>query len=293
MFHHFLYKFIYILIRQNGSAQFMLVQFPGCILPLFFLALVTLPLLELALSYLPPRFAWLAWARAHRGGLARCSLYAFLIFCLYWLAMSVVWATAGPDKAVDVIKAEQVGIYDVKVVRSDTPQKLMDWLAGNAFSFDEADTSVFEDYIRRNWCFVVAQVSGSVEEADRQVVSEGLVAPLILRFETEKPVYPLSLTGTVGSDTQLLIYTLSPGKMDSQGRLRLRCARAIRPEILDWPLNLLQDAIDPRSRPVERAPITQFLCKFKDTLTPQQMRQDLEFSNAPDDMPYQEHVIVW
>jgi hypothetical protein len=36
-----------------------------------------------------------------------------------------------------------------------------------------------------------------------------------------------------------------------------------------------------------------YLCKFKDTLTPDQMREDIVFTKAQDDEPYREHIVRW
>jgi hypothetical protein len=35
------------------------------------------------------------------------------------------------------------------------------------------------------------------------------------------------------------------------------------------------------------------LCKFKDRLTPDRMREDIVFGKAEDDAPYREHVFRW
>ena len=36
-----------------------------------------------------------------------------------------------------------------------------------------------------------------------------------------------------------------------------------------------------------------YLCKFKATLTPAEMRNDLTFVPAPDNNPYREHSVRW
>jgi hypothetical protein len=136
------------------------------------------------------------------------------------------------------------------------------------------------------------KVGPDAEADDRRVIYEGLAAPLILKFDSEQPIYPLILTATVGTETEILIYTLSDAKLTCKERLALRHAGRTSPELLlrgllaqaeieEWPL--LRDV-------PQRA---MMLCKFKGRLTPTQMSQDLEFTPAQDNQPYRERKIVW
>jgi hypothetical protein len=36
-----------------------------------------------------------------------------------------------------------------------------------------------------------------------------------------------------------------------------------------------------------------YLCKFRDTLTPEEMREDIVFTKAADNAPYREHIWRW
>jgi hypothetical protein len=81
-------------------------------------------------------------------------------------------------------------------------------------------------------------------------------------------------------------------RMDYNHQLPLRHARQAKTqpilrslvaqaELEEWPL--LRDLPD---KPL-------MLCKFKGRLTPEQMKQDLEFTSATDNEPYRERLIVW
>jgi hypothetical protein len=193
---------------------------------------------------------------------------------------------------VDVIKAEQVGIYDVKVVRGDSAEAITGWLKDNGFAFGDSDTQVFQGYADRGWCFVTAQVDPNRATDTARVAREGLVAPLILQFASERPIYPLALTATVGTETEILIYTLSDNKLTCGERLTLRHATQSKAQEI---LKLFSMTAAVEQWPVfQNLPETpMMLCKFKGRLTAAQMREDLAFEAAADNEPYREHKTVW
>ena len=125
---------------------------------------------------------------------------------------------------VDIIAKNRAGIYDVSVVRSDNADDLISWLNDNEFQFGDEDKAAFEDHIARGWCFVVAKVNPTEQQKGYEIITEGLVAPLLLRFPCEKPIYPVALTGTGGHNTEILLYLASERKMSAEGRLTLRFA---------------------------------------------------------------------
>ena len=109
-------------------------------------------------------------------------------------------------------------------MRSENAESIIDWLTENGFGFNNSDKEIFEDYINRGWCFVVAKVGSDQDTQYSKITPDGMVDPLVLKFETEKAVYPLSLTSTVGSETEVLLYTFSEKKLDCGQRLTLRYA---------------------------------------------------------------------
>ncbi len=187
-----------------------------------------------------------------------------------------------------MIAEHQVGIYDVRVVRADDAGDLISWLNENDFQFDEQDTEAFDSYISRGWCFVVAIINPSEDHAEWEVAAEGLAAPLILRFPVPNPVYPIALTGTAGYDTEVLIYLASTARMCAGGRLTLRYADASR-----FVFSGLLSRAEPENFFDSDDLDFPYLSKFGDTLTPEQMSEDIIFTPAEDQTPYQEHIIRW
>ena len=266
------------LIRISGSVCVIAAIFFLGSLGFLLLLLVEYPILKII------KLSKAAWQRRFW----ICLITTFFSFLL----MSATMPHLGMDLDVEIVKAEKAGIYDVKVIRSQSAKAILDWLRENGFNFSETDKQVFEEYISRGWCFVVAKIEPEPETEKHKIVSGGMVAPLILKFETETAVYPLALTSTVGAETEILLYTFSENKLSCGERLTLRNARKKQSTYLI--LNLLLTA-EPQERAKELfadIPEYMYFCKFKKKLKPEEMNKDLEFEFAPDNEPYKEKKIV-
>jgi hypothetical protein len=183
----------------------------------------------------------------------------------------------------------QSGVYDVRVVKAGESGELIRWLNENQYQFDEGDMQVFDEYMRRGWCFVVAQVDPT-RSGDDKIISEGLVAPLILRFETDAPVYPLVLTSTAGQDIQVGLFVLGEHKWQNDGRLGLEYAGEVQVSVLE---EVCGQAVPELPAACHEDANLPYLCKFLGTLTPAQMRGDLVLTAAEDDKSYRKHIIEW
>jgi len=163
------------------------------------------------------------------------------------------------------------------------------FIAGR-FGFDDGDVQVFENYVNRQWCFVVAKVQPEPGTQERQIVAGKMVAPLILRFKTDKAVSPLALTSTIGAETEVLLYTLSEKKLTCGERLTLRRAT----KIGQWNFSdLVGKAGTEAAALFADVPKSATLCKFKKRLKPEEMKEDIVFDLAPDNESYRETRIVW
>ncbi len=190
---------------------------------------------------------------------------------------------------VDVVKAEEVGIYDVKVVKSDSSKDLIEWLNGNDFKFDDSDKAVFDDYVSRGWCFVAAKVNPSRAEHEGEIVAEGLVAPLIMRFPTKKAVYPLALTGTAGQKTEVLLYVLTRKKTKADKRFELEYVGKSGRTLEEWVL----EYVEPEGFFSNEELNLRYLCKYRGKLNASEMKEDLKIGFAGDDEPYRKHIVRW
>jgi hypothetical protein len=137
----------------------------------------------------------------------------------------------------------------------------------------------------------VAKVDPEPGTEERKIVAGKMVAPLILRFETDTAVYPLALTSTIGAETEVLLYTLCERKLTCGERLTLRGATHTRSA------NMFSDLVGATETQAAalfaNVPKPAILCKFKKRLKLEEMKSDLEFEFAPDDNSYRETKIVW
>lgn len=272
-------KYMFRHLSANSSPT--VIEIPVVLFVIFFGSSI-LTFLLCALSFIVP---FPAWFKSRRDIIAKvtynCILLCFLIGLLFGSLLS-----AGGSFGVDIISEQRVGIYDVHIVKSDNSNDLISWLNSQKFNFNEKDKGSFDKYISQGWCFVVAKINPEEGRKEQEIVSQGLAAPLILRFPCKRPVYPVALTGTGGHDTEILIYLASETKMICDDkRMTLRFAGAFNKSVLDYsktePINLIKTGN------------LNYLCKFKDKLTPAQMSSDITFSPAKDKETYREYVFRW
>jgi len=225
----------------------------------------------------------------HRGELAGCSLLS--LFCCFFMTLFFAGSATlgGKSSGVDVIAEHRVGIYDVRVVRADSADELISWLKTNEFKFGQRDIAAFNSYISKGWCFVVATINPTRDQQQWEIASEGLAAPLILRFPHANPVYPLALTGTGGFETEILIYLVSDTKMTCDDRMTLRFAG----HLYGIYLNSLSSETEPKGFFDLKDDELLYLCKFKDRLNPADMSRDIIFTPAKDKDSYREHIVKW
>ncbi len=246
-----------------------------------------LSLMGLIISFFPKRVHGVTWFSMHRGVFIKTLVYSILPALFFSLVVVECLS-----HHLEVIKTEKAGIYDVQVVRADQPAALVQWLNTNGFRFGAAEHMAVEQYISQAWCFVVAKIDARVDLTSREAMVARLAAPLILRFKTNQPVYPLALTTCAGAQTEMLLYLLAPEKVVSDKPLALRSAYPVHHYFL-LPEHMLAAAVTPANFWRRCTPGPLFLCKFKGRLTPAQMRSDLYFSRAPDQESYTALTLHW
>lgn len=244
---------------------------------------------SLVLAVISFTLSWFSKLVGHRRMLRRVAL-AGVVTCigLFLIAPLLIRNSKGAG-GVEIIKTQKAGIFDVTVIRADSSAGLIDWLNRNSFKFGPEDEKAFQSYLDRKWCFVAAKIDPQFDPSNPLEVSSKLLAPLVLRFPTEKPVYPTSLTATGGHATEILIYLITdePMKTDAPPAMRFRGPLDGRQKsaIVSGLMDLEPDGF------LENSLLDfKFLSKFKATLGPAQMERDIEFHPDPGGREVREHL---
>ncbi len=100
---------------------------------------------------------------------------------------------------VTVIEEKQVDYYDVAVLAATDKDALSNWLKEKGYNFPESASYLLQEYINNQWYFVAMRVnpeSLSFTNVNSQLRSGG-ATPVVLRFATERIVYPLRISSAI------------------------------------------------------------------------------------------------
>lgn len=137
-----------------------------------------------------------------------------LIFAAIMLPMFMSAGAGGPlDAAVAVSSQSRVGNYDATVLRAKDAAALDAWLSANALQpLTPAAKAAVNDYIARKWCFVVARLAKDPGPA--------IPHPIAATFPTDKPVFPMKLTGLARSKTRVELFVIAANQHSADGFTR-------------------------------------------------------------------------
>jgi hypothetical protein len=215
-----------------------------------------------------------AWKTA-----GKCSFLAFFIGLLSMTALPAYQGAA-------VLQDVRAGPYRVQVIASDSSDALVGWLRENGFGYSAAHLQAFDAHVKRGWKFVAVKFAPDTDDGAGTAFSRGgLVAPLVLRFKSSEPVYPLALTSLSKTPVEILLYTLSERRLDAVDRLPLRHAEAGNSIDLAGFLRDLQ----PKGLAPDAGAKAVWLSKFSGVLEPAAMREDLLLRTAKTQEPQHEY----
>jgi hypothetical protein len=146
-------------------------------------------------------------------------------------------ASASQDvryRGVTVEANYDVAEYDVSILSAKESDGLVNWLRDNGYKIPAGAEAVLGSYIRQNMRFFVAKVN----LGRMQVLGNGYLRPLQVRYETAKFMLPLRL-GTVNANgpQDLIVYALT-----KNGRVEAANYRTVKlPTGLDVPLYVKEE----------------------------------------------------
>jgi hypothetical protein len=144
--------------------------------------------------------------------------------------MAMMVQRAGDRYAGVTVEASyDVAEYDVSILSANESNGLVNWLTDNGYKIPDGATAVLGSYIKQNMRFFVAKVN----RERMQLIGNGYLRPLQVRYETAKFMLPLRL-GTVNANgpQDLLVYALT-----RKGRVEAANYRTVKlPTGMDVPL---------------------------------------------------------
>jgi hypothetical protein len=253
--------------------------------------LVLMALIGVSMAVVLLGFGWAFMTRdaKRKRSCVRVGRWAGVVFLLSLLVGPFFIHMRKGVAGVEILDTRHTGIYDVRVVSSNTAAELSGWLNANSFRFGPEDETAIQAYLSRGWCFVVAKIEPTANLTQPEAVSRGLLAPLILRFPSPAPVYPVALTATGGQPTEILIYLASNTPLTTDSPL-------IRRFVGEWQRPDAMHELFHTDPPEFFEPVLpdfRYLSKFRATLTPAEMARDIEFRPDPNTPSFREHRYRW
>ncbi len=117
---------------------------------------------------------------------------------------------------VDVLQEEQVGIYDIAVLRAGDANDLVKWLRQNGYQITSKLAPVLSDYVRRGWVFTAMRIDTRDQERVTGRMNEGLLPSLRFTFKAPEPIYPLKVSSLNKGKTDILLYVAAVHRVDAQ-----------------------------------------------------------------------------
>ncbi len=125
-----------------------------------------------------------------------------------WAELSAKGHAGG--EGIEVSDETRIGNYTATVLRAKSSAALDDWLGEqHLLTLDAAGRKIVDEYIAAKWCFVVARLRKDVPRATPQ--------PIVARFATAGPVYPMKLTALNGATTHVDLYVLADRQAQAAG----------------------------------------------------------------------------
>lgn len=155
-------------------------------------------------------------------------LIIFLSSVLSPAHLGIAGSTTSPGDQVHVIDRKRVGIYDTATLSSRDGGALFDWLKQNGFATPTNFVPAIRAYAQQGWCFVASKI-----RMDASQPQGAKAHPLTLKFKTDRPVYPLRLTGIDNESCRIDLYVFGPGRAELPHFKVERCAQPSFPNTND------------------------------------------------------------
>jgi hypothetical protein len=178
---------------------------------------------------------------------------------------------------VSILDRQNVGIFETTTIASRDIKALQTWLRNNGFAVSTNSDSAIENYVKDNWIFVAVKIRR--DKADAEISAP---QPLSFTFKTEKPVYPMRLTGVNNQPLTVELYVFGQARAEASHFKVAACREPAYSASSDyWSYRMpeqLQIVHPLLKKWTEDSPV---VTKLVGTLTPEQMREDVRLNWTP------------
>lgn len=103
------------------------------------------------------------------------------------------------------VEETTVGPFDVQLITSENPDAMANWLLDNNYDLTDRGRELIEPYVLDGMKFVGLKL--------RSGQSAGSIQPVILRYQSEKPMIPIRLTAVAAQDDMgVLVWIAGPSR---------------------------------------------------------------------------------
>jgi hypothetical protein len=187
-------------------------------------------------------------------------LFLFLAAALLPAARSAGRATPISNEAVSILDRKIVGVFETTTIKSHDAKALHAWLSENGFAVPTNAEPVIASYVKDGWVFVATKV-----RRDKPDNETSTPHPLSFTFKTNRPVYPMRLTGVDNGPLSIEFYVFGSLRATAAHFKVESCTRPtiVHPLLRKWA--------------GDSATVTKLIA----TLSPNDMRQDVWLDWTP------------
>ncbi len=134
--------------------------------------------------------------------------YSGEIFYTDFAGLRLYSSAGGAPRREDPVEwRQQIGAYDVVLLRPAGEETVIEWLNANDFGMPDRAVPILQDYIREQWWMVAAKIHpDALTDITRDALAKGLLHPLEMTFQSPACLYPLRLTSMAAGPVEELIY---------------------------------------------------------------------------------------
>tara|TARA_B100000745_G_scaffold219528_1_gene146207 strand:- start:1149 stop:3182 length:2034 start_codon:yes stop_codon:yes gene_type:complete len=115
------------------------------------------------------------------------------------------FSSASGDNGVSILSQQSVGPFDIQVVESEDPSAMAAWLVENNYDLSDRGIELLQPYIEEGMNFVALKLQQGKDAGD--------IEPLVMNYQSAKPMVPIKLTAVAAQeDMGILVWLLGDGR---------------------------------------------------------------------------------